>query len=206
MGECACEPGKVAGRCLPPAIGVGVAAIQVDEEATEGANVLVVVTDHVDERARLAPAQVVEVAARNLPAGDVRVAPQPQQLRLDRRQTGIGHPMPEEPADDRQQVEVPGMQRRIRTRHAVARDEQRPVEAATVVRDEPAARRNPRGELGEECGLIGMIWEQELHLAEPAAFPPAQPDEEREGARRRRQARGLRVEAEQGSVGRRLAG
>jgi hypothetical protein len=98
------------------------------------------------------------------------------------------------------------VERRVLARHSVASHEQRPVEAAAVVRHEPAVARNPRGELGQERRLVGVIRQQQLGLPEQAALPPPEPDEEREGPGGRREAGRLGVQAEQGSVGGRLSG
>lgn len=94
---------------------------------------------------------------------------------------------------------------RVRARHAEARHEQGPVEPPSVVAHEPAVPRDPRGQLGEERRLVGVVREQELDLAEQAALPPAEPHEEGERSCRRRKAGRLGVQAEQWSVGRRLA-
>ena len=45
-----------------------------------------------------------------------------------------------------------------------------------------------------------MVGQQELDLAEPVALPPAEPDEERDRAGRRREAGRLRVEADERRV------
>ena len=200
LGECPGQAREVARWRLAPALAVRVPAIDVYEETRERAHVLVVVADDVDQWPRLAEAQEVEVARRDLPAGDVAVAAQPEELRLHRREARVGHPVAEHAPDERQQVQVAGMQRRVRAGHPEAGDEQRPVEAAAVVRDQPAAARDPRRQLGEQRRLVGVVGEQQLDLAEAAALPPAESDEERERARGRREPGRLRVKAEQGSV------
>jgi hypothetical protein len=199
------KPREVARGRLPPPLAVGIALIDVDEQSRQRADVLIVVAHDVDERPRLAPAEVVEVAAGNLPAGDIRAPSQPEQLRLDRPEARVRHAVAEDPAHDRQQIEMARVPGRIRAGHPIPRHEEWPVEAPPVVRHQPASRRDPGGQLGEECRFVGVIREQELDLPESAALPPAQPDEERQCSRGGREPRGLRVEAEQGSVGGRLA-
>ena len=199
------QPREVAGRRLRPARVVGVSAVQVDEQPAERPHVLIVVPDDVEEGTRLAPAQEVQVARRDLPASDVAVPPQPQQLGLHGREPRVRHAVSEDAPDDRQEVEVAFVEGRIGAGHAEPGDEEGPVEPPAVVRDQPAPLRDPRCQLREERGLIGMVREEQLDLAEQAALPPAKADKEREGPRRGREAGRLRVEAEQGSVGRRLA-
>jgi hypothetical protein len=156
-GEGAGEAGKVSRRRLAPALGVGVAAVDVDEESGERSDVLVVVANDVDKRAGLAEAEVVEEARRDLPAGDVGVAAEAEQLGLDRGQAGVAHPVPKDPPHQRQQVEVARVQRWVRARHPISGDEQRPVEPAPVVGHEPAVPRDVRGQLVEERRLVGMV-------------------------------------------------
>ena len=55
-------------------------------------------------------------------------------------------------------------------------------------------------ELCEERRLVGVIRQQELDLPEAAPFPPPETDEECERPGRRREARRLGVEAEEGSA------
>ena len=205
-GEGAREPGEISRRRFGPARAVGVLAVQVDEQSPERPDVLVVVPDDVDERPRLAPAQVVQIARRDLPAGDVTVAPEPEQLGLDRGEPRVGHAVAKHAPHDRQEIEVALVQRWVRPGHPEPGDEQRPVEPPAVVRDQPAATWDPRRELGEERRLVGMVRQEQLDLAEEAALPPSEPDEERKRAGRRGKPGRLRVQAEQGSVGRRLAG
>ena len=52
------------------------------------------------------------------------------------------------------------------TREPVARLDQRPVEAAPVVAHEPGVRRDPAGDLREEGGLVRVVGEEQLGLAE----------------------------------------
>jgi hypothetical protein len=76
------QAGKVTGRRFGPALAVGVAAIDVDEQARQRADVLVVVPNDLQERRRLPEPQELEVPRRDLPATDVRMAAEPQQHRL----------------------------------------------------------------------------------------------------------------------------
>jgi hypothetical protein len=200
------EPGEVAGWRLGPPTLVGIAAVDVHQQPSQGAHVLVVVADDVDEGSRLAEAQEVQVSGRDLPARNICVAAKPQQLSFDGGEARVRHPVAKHATHQRQQVQMPGMERRVGAGHPIPGDEQRPVEAAAVVRDQPAVAWNVAGEFAEERGLVGMVRQQQLDLPEPAALPPAEPDEKGERPRRGRQARRLRVKAEQGSVGRRLPG
>ena len=115
-----------------------VAGLEDAEQPGQRPDVLVVVADDGRERLRGAAAQEPEVAARDLPAVDVAVPVQAQQARLGGSQPGVAQPVAEHPADDRQEVEVAGMDRRGPAVHPVPGDEQRPVEAAAVVGHEPA--------------------------------------------------------------------
>ena len=101
-------------------------------------------------------------------------------------------PVAEEPADDRQEVEVAAVERRGPTSHPVAGDEQRPVEAPAVVGDEPAVERDVRREGGQQGRLIGVVGEQQLDLVEAVTLPPAEADQEGDGPRRPSRARSFR--------------
>jgi hypothetical protein len=190
------KAGEVARWRVPPSLAVGIAAIDVHQQSRQRAHVLIVVAHDVDQRPGLAPAEVIEISAGNLPARDVRAASKAEQLRFDRRQPRIRHPVAEDTPDQRQEIEVASVQRWIRTRHPIPGHEERPVEAAAVVRDEPATGLNPRRQLGEERRLVGVIGQQELDLPEAAALPPAEPDKEGERARGRREPGRLGIEAE----------
>jgi hypothetical protein len=204
-GEGAREACQVARRRLRPPCRVGIAAVHVHEKASERTNVLVVVPDDVHQWPGLAEAEVVEVAGRNLPAGHVGVPAQAEQLGFDRRKPSVGHPVAKDSADERQQVQVTGVEWRVRAGHPVARDQERPIEASAVVGDQPAVARDVRGQLAQQCRLIGVVGKEELNLPEAAALPPAEPDEERQRAGSGGQARRLGIEAEEGSIRRRLA-
>ena len=73
------------------------------------------------------------------------------------------------------------------------------------VTSQPPARDERRQRL-EQRGLVGVVRQQQLDLAEPLPDPPSEPDQERQRARRRREAGRLRVEAQQRHVRRRLTG
>ena len=109
-------------------------------QPAERADVLVVVADDLGQLGGRRPARKREVAAGDLPAVDVADPLHPEELGLGGPQPGIGHPVPEEAADDRQQVEVTGMPRRGPAGHPEARRQQRPVEPTPVVGDEPGSR------------------------------------------------------------------
>ena len=119
---------------------VRVVDVDPPEQPRQRANVLPVVADDLHQRLGWGSAEEVEEPARDLPALDVAVAMRAEQLDLDRPKPGVGHPMPEDPTDERQQVKVAGERRWGGTRHPVPRDEQRPVEAAAVVGHEPRVR------------------------------------------------------------------
>jgi hypothetical protein len=203
--ECPSQPGQIPRRRIGPALPIRVIAVDMDEQASQRADVLVVVVDDFEERGRLAGPKELEIAARDLPAGDIGVAVEPEQDRLHRREPRVWHPVLEDPSDDRQQVEVAGVERGIVEGQAEPGDEQRPVEPPPVVRHEPRVVSDPARELCKHSRLIGVVRQQQLDLAEAAALPPAEADEERERAGRGRQPRRLGVEAQEGRVGRRQA-
>ena len=161
---------------------VAVAAVDVGEEPCERAHVLVVVADDVDERRRRLAAAGTRGSGRGSPSrrrrrgGGGRAAPPPRSA-AERRSSGGGTDAP----DEGQQVEVAGMDRGRATRHPVARDEQRPVEAAPVVGDEPGRRRDARPSSVEERRLVGVVGEQQLDLPE-AVLPSHQPSPTRKAA------------------------
>ncbi len=64
-----------------------------------------------------APRQEAQVATGDLPAVHVADPVETEELGLRGPQAGVGHPVPEQPAHGRQQVEVAGMGRRGATRH-----------------------------------------------------------------------------------------
>lgn len=205
-GECPGQAGEVAGRRFRPAFAVGIAPIHVDEESAQRADILAVVMDDREQPARVAVPEVLEVAAGDLPAADICVPLQAEQLRLDGGEAGVGHPVAKDPADQRQKIEVTRVGRRAFARHPVARHEQGPIEPSAVVRDQPGGAWNPARELGEQGRLVGMVGQQELDLAEAAAFPPPEADEKRQRARSGRETGRLGVETDEGSAGRWLAG
>ena len=130
----------------------------------------------------------------------------PEQFLLGGAEPGIGHPVPEQPADDRQQVQVAGMVGRGRPVQPVAGDEQRPVEPAAVVGHQPAVGGDEVAEGRQHRRLVGVVRDEQLDLAERIPDPPAEPDEEGDGPGRRRQPGRLGVEADQRRVGPGLAG
>ena len=82
----------------------------------ERADVLVVVADDVGERAAGPPRRNAEVAAGDLPAVDVAVRGASRAGRASAvRSRASVHPVAEQPADDRQQVQVAGVDRRRAT-------------------------------------------------------------------------------------------
>ena len=204
-GEGSGETRQIA-RIGPPARDV-VAEVPFDlgEEASQRPHVLVVVADDVDEGLWRRAAQDVEVARRDLPTLDVTDPANPEQHRLDRPKAGVRQPVSEYATDERQEVEVAGGWWGRSTDHPIARDEERPVEAAPVVRHEPRVGRDERGEQVEQRRLVGMVREQKLDLAEVIVFPPPETDEEGERAGRGGEAGRLRVEADERCAARRLA-
>ena len=80
------------------------------------------------------------------------------------------------------------MRRRRPPGEPVAGLDQRPVEPLAVVRHEPRVRRDPAGDLGEQRGLVRVVREQQLRLAEDRPVPAG---EARRGTRAsRRPSRG----------------
>ena len=108
------EAAEIPGRSPPAGLRGPVAVREQDQQARERADVLVVVPHDLDERLGRAATQESEIPAGDLPALDVAVPLQPQQPGLGRPQAGVVEPVSEEPSDDRQQVEMAGMDRRAR--------------------------------------------------------------------------------------------
>ena len=200
LGKAPSESGQVARVGMGPPLAVGKRAVEVDEQATQGADVLVVVSNDVDERARIAVDEEREIPLRDLPAGDIGVASHPQQGRFHGAEPGVQRPVAEQSPDDGQQIEVARMDRRRPPGEPVAGHDERPVETATVVCHQPAVVGNMPGQLGEQRRLIGMVGQEQLDLPEATALPPSEAHQEGEGACRGREARRFGVEAEQGSV------
>jgi hypothetical protein len=205
-GERPSQPRQVTRRRSTPRIRIGIAPFHMTDEVRQRAHILVVVAHDLDERVGGSAAQEVEVPPRDLPALHVTDPVEPEQLGFRRAKARVRHPVPEQPADEREQVEVAGMLRRRPACHAVARDEQRPVEAAAVVGHKPGVRGDPLRDEREQGRLLRVVGQEQLDLPETIALPPAQPDQERNGPGRRREARRLRVEADERRVRRRLAG
>jgi hypothetical protein len=194
------QAGEVTCGRFGPALAVGVAAVDVDEQARQGADVLVVVPNHLEQRRRLPKPQELEVPRRDLPAADVRMPAQPKEHRLNGSEARVRHPVPEHATHEWQQVEMARVDRRILAGEPVASDEERPVEAAAVIRHEPGVRRDVARQLGEERRLVRVVREEELDLPEAAPFPPPQADQERERPGGRGEPGRLGVEAEEGSA------
>ena len=188
---------EVAGRRGPSRFRGPVAAGEQDQEARERADVLVVVADDRGKRFGRPAAQETEVAPGDLRPVDVTVADHPQQTRFDRPQPRVLEPVAEEAPDDRQQVQVAAVDRRGPAGHAVASDEQGPIEASAVVGHQPAVERDVAGQCGEERRFVGMIGEQQLDLVEGVALPPAEADEKGDSPGGRREPRRLGVQADE---------
>jgi hypothetical protein len=204
--ECPGQPGQVPGRRAGPAGGVGELALEVGQQPGQRSDVLVVVANDVDERLDRAAAQEGQVVAGDLPAFHVADPVEPEELRLGRPQPGVAETMAEQPTDDRQQVEVAPVRRRGAAGEAVARHQQRPIEGATVVGDQPGTGGDGRLEGGQHGPFLAVVRQQQLDLSEGIGLPPAQPDQERGGPGRGRQTGRLGVEADQRHVRRWLAG
>ena len=205
-GERAGESRKVSGRRFGSLEGVAVPIGQVGEEPGERPDILVVVPRDLGQRHGRAPAQELVVAAGDLPALDVADTVEPEQGGLRGPQPSIGHPVTEQAADDGQQVEVAGMDRGRAAREPEPRREQRPVEPAAVVGDEPGGRRDRRLDRAQERSLLTVVGEQELDLPVPVvALPPAKAHQEGGRARGRRETGRLRVETDERHVRRWLA-
>ena len=110
-GERTREPGQVAGRRLRPPVRVAELHLEVDEESGQRSDVLVVVTDDLDQLVRHPAPQEPQVASGDLRAVDVADPVEPEELCLGGPQPGVVHPVPEQSPDDRQQVEVAGVRR-----------------------------------------------------------------------------------------------
>ena len=134
------EPGEVAARRLVPRAPLRVPPLDVGEQQPERPHVLLVVDHDAGERVDRPAAQHVEVDRRDLPALDVADAADAQQLALDGAQPRVVHPVLEHAPDERQQVEVPGVDRRGSARQPVARLDQRPVEARARCRSRARCR------------------------------------------------------------------
>ena len=200
------QPGEVAAWRLVARAPLRVPPLDVREQQAQRPHVLLVVDHDARERVDRPASQHVEVDRRDLPALDIADPADAQQLALDGAQPRVLHPVLEHPAHERQQVEVPGVGRRGPSRQPVAGLDQRPVEAAPVVRHEPRVGRHPAGDLGEQRGLVGVIGEQQLGLAEARAVPAREADEERERPGRGREPGRLGVEAHERRVRRRVTG
>ena len=155
-------------------------------------------------RWRPTPEQV-EVNAGYLPALHVAGATNAEQAALDRPKARVLETMPEDATDERQQVEVTGRRRRCAPAHPVARDEERPVEAAAVIGDQPGVSRNELGHALQEGRLVGLVGKHQLDATKGCSFPPAEPDQEDKRSDRGAETRRLRVETDQRHVRSRVA-
>jgi hypothetical protein len=89
------EPGQVTARGMGSRRRVAESLIEVDEEAGERADVLVVMADDGRQGLSGPAAEEAEVPARDLPAVDVVVADETEQCPFDRRQASVVHPVAE---------------------------------------------------------------------------------------------------------------
>jgi hypothetical protein len=199
------QPGQVPAVGTRPHCRVAEPLLEVDEEAAQRADVLVVVAHDGRKRLGRSAAEEAEVAPRDLPAVDVVMSDDAEQRPFDGRQAGVVHPVAEQPAHDRQEVEVAGVIGCCPARQSVAGDEQRPVEAAPVVGHEPGVGRDVPAHLVEHHALLALVRKQKLDLAEGVADPPAEADQEGHRAGGGREAGRLGVEADERTIGRRLA-
>ncbi len=172
----------------------------VGQEASQRANVFVVVADDLGQWCGRAAAQEVEIPTGDFPALDIAPALDPQQLGLDRSEAGVGQPVAEDPAHEWEQVEVTGMNRRRSSAHPVAGDQEGPVEATSVVGDQPCVGRDRVGEGVEQGGFLGVVGQEQLDLLEPVPDPGPDPDQKGDRSRPRREPGRLRVETDQGGA------
>ena len=136
-GERPGEAGQVARRSGCSSRLIAEACLEESQECRQGADVLIVVLDHVSEAFRRPATEKLEVAAGDLPAFHVSDSVEAKELRFSRPEAGVGHSMPEQPAHDREQIQVATVERGGAAGQAVARDEERPVESAPVVGHQP---------------------------------------------------------------------
>ena len=123
---------------MAPRFGIAESRFNERQQAGQGADILIVVADDLDEPRRLAVAQELQVPGRDLPARHIAVTAHAEQFGLGGLQLRVGHPVPEHSPDDRQKIQVAGVGRRHVPGHPVAGDEERPVEALAVVGHQPA--------------------------------------------------------------------
>ena len=98
-----------------------------------------------------------------------------------------------------------GRRRRCAPAHPVARDEERPVEAAAVIGDQPGVSRNELGHAVQEGRLVCLVGKHQLDATKGCSFPPAEPDQEDKRSDRGAETRRLRVETDQRHVRSRVA-
>ena len=134
------EAGEVAAGRPGPCKRIAEAVLDVDQQPRERADVLVVVAHHCGQGLGGAAAQEPEIATGDLPAVDIVVPDDAEQHPLDGPEAGVVHPVTEQPAHDRQQVEVAVVCRGGPAGEPVSGDQQRPVEPAAVVGHEPGSR------------------------------------------------------------------
>ena len=123
-------------------------------------------------------------------------APLSEQLGLDGLEPRVGQAVPEDPPHEREQVEMTRQWRRRTPVQPESCNEQWPVEASSVVGNQPSARGEQLGEGVEHPGLAGLVGQQELDLPELITVPPAEPDQERDGPGAGRQPGRFGVEAD----------
>jgi hypothetical protein len=91
--------------------------------------------------------------------------------------------MPEEPPDEKQQVQVAIEGGRHQAAHSKPGLEERPVERTPVVGDQAGSGRRLVSQGVEEGALLRVVREQQLNEAQPIALPSADPDQESDSAR-----------------------
>ena len=156
-GERATERADVAGMCGRPRFGHGQPRRQLHQQPPERDDVLPVVLRDLPQHRRAAGSEVLEVAVRDQRARQVSLAQTPAMPRSTLASLRVRQPVLPELSRERQQVQVAGVRGCRLPLEPVARDEQRPVERAPVVRHQPGVRRDLRRQGGEERRLVRLV-------------------------------------------------
>ena len=102
-------------------------------------------------------AQETEIATGDIPSVHIVVADDPEQRSLHGSQARVVHPVPKDSAHDREEIQVAVVDGCRPTGQAIARHEERPVETAAVVGDQPAIGRDEVRQGAEQGRLVGGI-------------------------------------------------
>ena len=203
------SPGqKEAGRGEPvTGMGGGLRSVRVDQfrqsgrEGRQRKDVEAVMLKHIIHEPPVAAAQPVEIALRNLAAGDITLALEAEEDGFQRTEAAIGEPVAQQPPGGMEEIEMGQSGKGIgHTVHDEAGGEKIGVEGLAVEADEEPFPADEVVEVAERRPFFAVITREELAGDEGVPLEPARADEEGHRPGPSRKAGGFGIEEEGSSI------